>query len=102
MAKKHVHGNQRHGRKDFETEDARRLLVMRHFSILIEKKLIEIVAADDRKGGKKRYAEAVKATRTYLAELDGITPTPVRPSASGDCWDDYEDCGGGVCRPWCS
>jgi hypothetical protein len=102
MAKKQAQRSQHHGRKEFELEDARRMLVMRHFAIVIEKKLLEIVAADDRKGGTKRYADAIKATKDYLAELDEIKPTPTGHSASGDCWDDYEDCGGGVCKPWCS
>ena len=97
MAKKHGHGVRPHGRKDFELEDARRLLVVRHYVLTIEKKLIEIVAADERKS-KNRYGDAIKATQAYLEKLDDIKPI----RASGDCWDDYEDCGGGVCRPWCS
>src|SRR5262245_52015019 len=100
MAKKHSHKSVKaHVQKPFDLEDARRLFVVRHFMLTIEKKLIEIVAADD-KVKENRYKDAVKATQEYLTALDDIQPTPQK--FGGDCWDDYEDCGGGVCRVWCS
>ena len=88
-----------HGVKGFDIEDVRRLFVLQQLSITISKKLHDIVASDD-KNTNKRYKEALSATKAYLTALDKIKPT--KSERGSDCWDDYEDCGGGVCRPWCS
>jgi hypothetical protein len=88
-------------------EDLRKVMVMRSFAVVIEKKAYELCAADDAKN--VRFDAGVKAIRTLLAQLDAINAPQLeaehdspRSVRTHDCWDGYELCSDHVCRVWCS
>ena len=97
------------GHRKITLEDLRKVMVMRSFAVVIEKKAYELCAADDAK--HTRFDAGVKAIQTLLRSLDAINaPQPENDHGHGssdsitthDCWDGYELCSDDVCRVWCS
>jgi hypothetical protein len=89
--------------RDFTLEDARRLSVIRAFTLVIEKKSTELAGTD--KDGK-RFQAIVREFRELLRRLDEMTKEcgydKKKQARGDDCCDGYEMCGDGICRVWCS
>ena len=83
----------------FTLEDARRLAVVRALVLTIEKDACELVATN---ATCKAYPEVLKGLRDVLETFKALRKDCPRAMASEQCWDDYDRCEDGVCRPWCS
>lgn len=84
----------------FTLEHARRLALMRQFSLIIEKKTTELVLADET---GNCFNSIVSLLRELLEELDELPATCLPAlNARSDCDPGYEKCSDGVCRAWCS